>query len=111
MGRQRSQRWVWLVGLANPGDRIVSAAHPLVGRKHNQPETSMHHTIEFRLTTSSIAEKCLPKIPGAKLDRRVRVFGRKLKPYVQESKYGPVEVADLFFEDGTPSLAASPLLL
>ena len=61
----------------------------------------MYHTIEF--ATEIFAD--LETSPNRPLERlRIRK-GRRLKaqikPYIAEGKRGPIEVADLFFEDGT----------
>jgi hypothetical protein len=61
----------------------------------------MYHTIEFiaeftgdrEISRKQPLERVL--IPTG---TRVRV---QLKPYVVEGEDGPIEVADLFFEDGT----------
>jgi hypothetical protein len=60
----------------------------------------MYHNIEFRL--KGIAEL---ETPGKQhLERLVIKQGTRLraeiKPYVVETKRGPVEVADLFLDDG-----------
>jgi hypothetical protein len=61
----------------------------------------MYHTIEFRLR--GLAEL---ETPGkSQVERLVIKQGTRLsaeiKPYVVETKRGPVEVADLFLEDGS----------
>ena len=61
----------------------------------------MYHTIEFRLR--GLAEF---ETPGGKhLEKIVIQQGSRLsaqtRPYVVESKHGPVEVADLLLEDGS----------
>ena len=61
----------------------------------------MYHTIEF------IGDLLLDVEVGRKrpLERLLIQAGARLqaqvKPYVVETETGPVEVADLFFEDGT----------
>lgn len=61
----------------------------------------MFHTLEFRVRLAVDLE-ISPKRPLEQLlvrqGMRVRA---QLKPYVKETPTGPVEVADLFFEDGT----------
>jgi hypothetical protein len=61
----------------------------------------MYHLIEFAVEFTADLEVS-PKQPLERLrvhkGTRVRV---QLKPYVVETNQGPVEVADLFFEDGT----------
>jgi hypothetical protein len=65
----------------------------------------MYHTIEFR--QELLLD--LDVSPKHRLERlRVRQGTRvpvQIKPYVVESNEGPVEVADLFFGDGTASHA------
>jgi hypothetical protein len=61
----------------------------------------MYHTIEFAVEFTADLE-ISPKHPLERL--RIRKGTRvraQLKPYVVDSDDGPVEVADLFFEDGT----------
>lgn len=61
----------------------------------------MYHTIEFR-GDYTLDLEVSPQNRRAQLlirdGTRVRT---QLRPYVHETEYGPVEVADLFFEDGT----------
>jgi len=61
----------------------------------------MYHTIEFA-TDIPVELEVSPKHPLERLlirrGTRLRV---QLRPHVLESEEGPVEVADLFFEDGT----------
>ena len=61
----------------------------------------MYHTIKFRT-------ECLVDLEVSRKQPLERVLIRsgkglraQLKPYVVETESGPVEVADLFFEDGT----------
>ncbi len=61
----------------------------------------MYHTIEFAAEFVALPE--LPPQP-----RRQRALLRKgdrlkaqVRPYVVETRRGPAEVADLFFEDGS----------
>jgi len=65
----------------------------------------MYHTIQFRL--KGLAELETPGKP--QLERLVIHQGARLnaqiKPYVIESVRGPVEVADLFLEDGSVARA------
>ena len=65
----------------------------------------MYHIVEFRV--SGLAEL---DTPGDQ--RSLQVFIKKgtrvraeVKPYVVESDHGPVEVADLWAEDGTSARA------
>ena len=61
----------------------------------------MYHTIQFaaefvadlEVSPKHLLERTVLK-PGSRLRAQVR-------PYVIETDEGPVEVADLFFEDGT----------
>jgi hypothetical protein len=61
----------------------------------------MYHTIEFAVE-SVVDLEISRKHPLEQLriqkGARMRV---QIKPYVIETEDGPVEVADLFFEDGT----------
>jgi hypothetical protein len=61
----------------------------------------MYHTIEFAMDLWVDLEVS-PKQPLERLllRRGTRVFAQ-LRPHVVETAGGPVEVADLFFEDGT----------
>jgi hypothetical protein len=61
----------------------------------------MYHSIEFR-TTWTVDLEVSQRQPLEQL--RIRKGTRlkaQVKPYVIESTDGPVEVADLFLEDGT----------
>jgi hypothetical protein len=61
----------------------------------------MYHTIEFAEEIFADLETS-PKHPLERL--RIRQGTRlkaQIKPYVVEGRRGPVEVADLFFADGT----------
>jgi hypothetical protein len=65
----------------------------------------MYHNIEFRLEGSVELE-----IPGStRLQQLVLQSGTRVraqvKPYVVEAKRGPIEVADLFLEDGSAARA------
>jgi hypothetical protein len=61
----------------------------------------MYHTIQF--AAEFVAD--LEETPKPPLERVVIRKGDRLKaqvrPYVADTKKGPTEVADLFFEDGT----------
>jgi hypothetical protein len=61
----------------------------------------VYHTIRFDVAL--VAD--LEVLPAQPLERvRIRKGDRlqvQVKPYVVETAGGPVEVADLFFEDGT----------
>jgi hypothetical protein len=61
----------------------------------------MYHTIEFA-ADFAVDMEISPRQPLERIrickGTRVRV---QLKPYVVETADGPVEVADLYFEDGT----------
>jgi len=61
----------------------------------------MYHRIEFRLRVVAAVESAgksrMEQVvikPGTRLQARIR-------PYVVESKLGPVEAADLLLEDGS----------
>ncbi len=61
----------------------------------------MYHTIEF-----GVQFPCDLEIPQKQRLERMRIrrgtrLQARLKPYVVECEDGLVEVADLFFEDGT----------
>jgi hypothetical protein len=61
----------------------------------------MYHTIEFSGDFFADLETS-PRHPLKRV--RIRKGSRlrvQVRPYVVESAYGPVEVADLFFADGT----------
>ena len=61
----------------------------------------MYHTLEFALEFSADLEIS----PKHHLERLLIQAGKQLraqiKPYVVETEDGLIEVADLFFEDGT----------
>jgi hypothetical protein len=61
----------------------------------------MYHTLEFGVDFPADLETS----PKQRLERMLIHKGTRLqaqvRPYVVESEDGPVEVADLFFEDGT----------
>ena len=61
----------------------------------------MYHTIEFRVPrlaqVAAFGKSQLTQVP-IKRGARVRA---EIVPYVVESSLGPVEVADLFLEDGS----------
>jgi hypothetical protein len=61
----------------------------------------MYHTIEFLVAFVADLEVS-PKHPLERmLIRRGTRLRAEIKPYVVETEDGPVEVADLFFADGT----------
>lgn len=63
----------------------------------------MYHTIEFRkelLLDLDVSPNLRLERLSVRQGTRVPV---QIKPYVVESNEGPVEVADLFFGDGTAS--------
>jgi hypothetical protein len=61
----------------------------------------MDHTIEFHADLTADLEVS-PKQPLEKLRiRKGTRLNAQLKPSVVETSDGPVEVADLFFEDGS----------
>ena len=61
----------------------------------------MYHTIKFD-TDITVDSEISPKhwLERVHIKRGVPLRAQ-LKPYVMETKDGPVEVADLYFEDGT----------
>jgi hypothetical protein len=60
----------------------------------------MFHTIQFNIGLAVDVERS-PKQPLERLCIHVGSRMRaQIKPYVVDSDYGPIEVADLFFEDG-----------
>jgi hypothetical protein len=65
----------------------------------------MYHTIEFA-TEFLVDLEVSPKHRAErKLIRRGTRLQAQIKPYVVETDDGPVEVADLFFADGTTTRA------
>jgi hypothetical protein len=65
----------------------------------------MYHTIEFKDAFAADLE-ISPTQPLERLRVRKGTRARaQLKPYVVETPDGPVEVADLFFADGTTTRA------
>ena len=61
----------------------------------------MYHTIEFTADfTLDLVISCKLPMERVLIAKGSRVQAQ-LRPYVVEEKDGPVEVADLFFEDGT----------
>jgi hypothetical protein len=71
------------------------------GPFHGEGEKAMYHSIEF-VGDFMVDLEITPKQP---LERILVHKGTRLqaqiKPYVVETAEGPVEVADLYFEDGT----------
>jgi len=61
----------------------------------------MYHSIEFTAELT-VGVEVSPKQPLERLriERGTRVQAQ-VKPYVVNSSGGPIEVADLFFQDGT----------
>jgi hypothetical protein len=61
----------------------------------------MYHTIEFTRGVAADLE-ISRKQPMERVRLRAGTpFRAQIKPYVVETTQGPIEVADLFFEDGT----------
>lgn len=61
----------------------------------------MYHTIEFRRAVLVDLEiSRTQRLERLRLRKGDRVLA-EMKPYVIETRGGPVEVADLFFADGT----------
>jgi hypothetical protein len=65
----------------------------------------MYHTLEFRLNFVLDLETSPSNwLQQLNIKQGVRLKAQ-LRPYVVEIEDGPVEVADLFFEDGTTARA------
>ena len=61
----------------------------------------MYHTIQFTLEfTADLEASAKHPLERLLLERGTRRRAQ-IKPYVVDTDAGPVEVADLFFEDGT----------
>ena len=61
----------------------------------------MYHTIEFAANISVDLELS-PKQPLERIElRRGMKIRAQIRPHVIETRRGPIEVTDLFFEDGT----------
>jgi hypothetical protein len=60
----------------------------------------MFHEIEFRLKGIAQRDSSDANVNQGAIARGTRVRA-EIRPYVVETKYGPVEVADLSLEDGT----------
>jgi hypothetical protein len=61
----------------------------------------MYHTVEFAMDLHvALARSPRDRLEPVRLRRGDRLAAQ-LRPHVVESDYGPVEVADLFFVDGT----------
>lgn len=61
----------------------------------------MYHTVEFSADVQVDLEISRTQRLERMLIRRGAHVAAQLRPHVAESEYGPVEVADLFFEDGS----------
>jgi hypothetical protein len=61
----------------------------------------MYHTVEFAVEFMVDLEVSRKQPLERVLIRRGTRVRAQLRPYVIETEDGPVEVADLFFEDGT----------
>ena len=61
----------------------------------------MYHTIEFMIDSTINVEVSPKHWLERVLVRKGTRRQAQLKPYVIETQDGPVEVADLFFDDGT----------
>ena len=61
----------------------------------------MYHTLEFAVEFMVDLEVSRNQPLDRMLIRRGTRARAQLRPYVLETEDGPVEVADLFFEDGT----------
>jgi hypothetical protein len=65
----------------------------------------MYHTIEFRVPgLAELEVRGSDRLTQVYIDRGTRVRAQ-IKPYVVESNEGPIEVADLFSEDGSAARA------
>jgi hypothetical protein len=61
----------------------------------------MFHTIEFRADfTTDLETSPQHRLEHLRVLKGTRVVAA-LRPYVVETTLGPIEVADLYFEDGT----------
>jgi hypothetical protein len=67
----------------------------------------MYHTIEFNASFTVDVEISPRDRLERVLVRRGSRMQAQIKPYVIESEDGPVEVADLFFADGTTARTVS----
>jgi len=64
----------------------------------------MYHTIEFAVeTVIDLAISRRDRLELVLIKRGTRLKAQ-VKPYVVETEDGPVEVADLFFDDGTSTI-------
>jgi hypothetical protein len=61
----------------------------------------MYHTIEFKSHCGLDLETAPKQFPERLLVKAGMRLQAQIKPYVVETDEGPIEVADLFFEDGT----------
>jgi hypothetical protein len=65
----------------------------------------MYHAIEFRLRgLAELETPGRPQLAQLVIKQGTRLHA-EIKPYVVETKRGPVEVADLFLEDGSVARA------
>jgi hypothetical protein len=65
----------------------------------------MYHTIKFRVKRRVDLEVSKKHALESVLIKAEIPMRAQIKAYVVETKNGPVEVADLFFEDGTATRA------
>jgi hypothetical protein len=70
----------------------------------------MYDTIEFASEFIANLEVCPNSRVEGLVIRKGELFRARIKPYVAETADGPVEVADLFLDDGTPTFQV-PLLV
>ena len=61
----------------------------------------MYHTIEFMIDSTINVEVSPKHWLERVLVRKGTLRQAQIQPYVIETQDGPVEVADLFFDDGT----------
>ena len=65
----------------------------------------MYHTIEFRLRGIAALETPDTSNLAQLVIKQGTRFSAEIRPYVVETERGPVEVADLFLEDGSVARA------
>ena len=82
-------------------DDLNTPTHPSSQGARKPKKPAMYHTIEF-MTDSTINVEVSPKHWLERvLVRKGTRRHAQIKPYVIETQYGPTEVADLYFDDGT----------
>jgi hypothetical protein len=63
--------------------------------------TTVFHTVQFAAEFVALPEVVPPRQRRRVLIRKGDRLKAQIRPYVVETKRGPAEVADLFFEDGS----------